>query len=94
MILIPLFKKASSRILFCKIVELNFVDEKISFEGKKFTFVPFFFVLPISFRGFSEFPFLKVIEYSLPSLKILRFNFSDKAFTTDTPTPCNPPETL
>ena len=40
--LIPLFKNANSLILFSKIVELNLIDEKISFEGKKFILVPFF----------------------------------------------------
>ena len=29
-----------------------------------------------------------------PKLKIFNSNFSDRAFTTDTPTPCRPPETL
>ena len=68
-------------------LELNFVDVKISFEGKKVIFVPFFFVLPISFSGFIESPFLNVIKCSLPSLKILSSNFSERAFTTETPTP-------
>ena len=39
---IPLFKNASSLILLSRIDELNFNDEKISFEGKKVIFVPFF----------------------------------------------------
>ena len=34
-ILIPLFKNANSLILFIRIFALNFIDEKISFEGKK-----------------------------------------------------------
>ena len=91
---IPLFKNASSLILLSKIDELNFNDEKISFEGKKVIFVPFFFVLPTIFKGFNEFPSLNFISYSFPSLKIRNSSFSDNAFTTDTPTPCNPPETL
>ena len=44
LILIPLFKKASSLIFFCKIAALNLIDEKISFEGRKFIFVPDRFV--------------------------------------------------
>ena len=71
-ILIPLFKKASSRILFCKIAELNLIDENISLEGKKVILVPFFFVLPICFSGFVELPFLKLTAYSFPSLKSKR----------------------
>ena len=92
--LIPLFKKASSLILFCKIVELNFVVVKISLDGKKVILVPVFLVLLISLKGFIEIPSLKLIKYSLPSLKILRSNFSERALTTETPTPCKPPETL
>ena len=34
------------------------------------------------------------IKYFFPSLLISNFNFSDNALTTDTPTPCKPPETL
>ena len=56
---IPLFKKANSLIRFSKIVTLNLIEEKTSFDGKKFILVPFFFVLPICFNGFKVFPFLK-----------------------------------
>ena len=63
----PLFKNASSLILFSKIDELNFIEEKISLDGKKFILVPFFFVLQIFFNGLIEFPSLKLISYSLPS---------------------------
>ena len=93
-IFIPLFKNANSLILFCKTCELNFIEENISFDGKKVIFVPLFLVLPTFFNGFDDFPFSKFIKYSNPSLKILNSSFSDKAFTTETPTPCNPPETL
>ena len=44
---IPLFKNANSLILLSKIEELKLIDEKTSFEGKKFILVPFFLVLPI-----------------------------------------------
>ena len=39
-------------------------------------------------------PSLNSIKYSFFSLNIVSVNFSDKALTTETPTPCNPPETL
>ena len=65
---IPLFKKANSLILFSKIVALNLIKEKTSFDGKKFILVPLFFVLPICFNGFNVLPFLKITEYSFPSL--------------------------
>ena len=51
-------------------------------------------ILDDGFNALKVFPFLNVIKYSFPSLKILNSNFSDKALTTETPTPCNPPDTL
>ena len=57
-IFIPLFKKANSFILLLIIDELNFVSEKISFEGKKFILVPVFLLLPITFKGDDALPFL------------------------------------
>ena len=38
----PLLRKANSLILFSKVVELNFIEENTSFEGKKFILVPLF----------------------------------------------------
>ena len=74
-ILIPLFKKASSLILFSKIEALNLIEEKISFDGRKLIFVPFFFVFPIFLSGLVELPSLKLISYSKPSLNIFNDNF-------------------
>ena len=65
---IPLLRKANSLILFSRTEVLNFVDEKICFEGKKVILVPFFLVLPTFLSGLTEFPSLKLITYSLPSL--------------------------
>ena len=56
--------------------------------------VPFLLVFPFFDKGLIAFPFANSIKYSLPSLNIVNSNFSDKAFTTETPTPCKPPETL
>ena len=94
LIAIPLLRKANSLILFSRIVVLNFTEEKICFDGRKVILVPFFLVLPIFFNGLTVFPSLNLISYSLPSLNILSYSSSDKAFTTDTPTPCKPPDTL
>ena len=91
---IPLLRKANSLILFSSIAVLNLTAEKIFFDGRKVILVPFFFVLPIFFNGLMVFPSLNLISYSLPYLKMFSFNSSDKAFTTDTPTPCKPPDTL
>ena len=39
-------------------------------------------------------PLLNSTKCSLPSLNIFKLSLDDKALTTDTPTPCNPPDTL
>ena len=49
---------------------------------------------PIILRGVLTAPFSKNILWILPSLLIINSNFSDNAFTTETPTPCKPPDTL
>ena len=56
--------------------------------------VPEFLDLFFAFKGEIASPFLNAIKYTFPSLSIVSSNFSDKAFTTDTPTPCRPPDTL
>ena len=50
-ILIPLLRNANSLNLFWSILKLNFVEEKISFDGRKFISVPFDLDFPIIFRG-------------------------------------------
>ena len=52
---IPLFKKASSLILLSKIEALNFIDEKISFDGRKLILVPLFLVLPTFLKVLLDF---------------------------------------
>ena len=73
---------------------LNFIEEKISFEGKKVIFVPLSLDFPMTFKADFVFPLLNSTKYFLPSLLISSSSFSDNAFTTETPTPCRPPETL
>ena len=76
------------------ITSSNLIDENISLDGKKVTWVPVSFALPITFNGDLAFPLLNSIKYFFPSLLISNFNFSDNALTTETPTPCKPPDTL
>ena len=73
---------------------LETIDEKISLEGRNVICVPVSFDFPISFNGFFASPLLNSTKYFFPSLLISKSNFSDRALTTETPTPCNPPETL
>jgi len=87
-----------------KMVLINGVPTKVyrnitsgllqTFDGKNVIFVPVSFDFPISFKGFFASPSLNSIKYFFPSRLISNSNFSDNAFTTETPTPCNPPETL
>ena len=83
----PLFKKASSLILFCNVDELKLVSENTSLDGKKFIRVPVLFVFPLAFNGDNAYPSLNSTRYSFLSLNIFNVNFSDKALTTETPTP-------
>ena len=82
-----MFKKANSLILLIRIFALNFVEEKISFEGKNVICVPVSLDFPKTFSGAFASPFLNSIKCFLPSLLISNCNDSDSAFTTETPTP-------
>ena len=73
---------------------LNFIEEKISLDGKKVIAVPVSLELPISFKGFFALPCENSIKYFFPFICIYNSNFSDRELTTDTPTPCKPPDTL
>ena len=66
---------------------LNFIDEKISLEGWKVIFVPVSLDFPITFNDAFASPSLNSIKCFFPSLYISSSSFSDKALTTDTPTP-------
>ena len=69
------------------IKKLNFVEEKISLDGKNLIAVPEFFDLPINFSGFLASPLLNSTKYFFPSLSINNSSFSESALTTETPTP-------
>ncbi len=62
--------------------------------GRKWISVPVFSLFPVCVSGPSGAPFVNDISYKLPFLRILILSFVDRALTTDTPTPCNPPEIL
>ena len=51
-------------------------------------------VVPITSSSFTTLPRSKRIWWTLPSRLISRASHSLSAFTTDTPTPCRPPEIL
>ena len=63
-------------------------------SGIKVTSVPFLEVAPTFLTGYDAFPRSYSCSQTLPSRKTVAFRCSDRAFTQETPTPCNPPETL
>ena len=97
-ILIPVFKNANSKPLFYDL-KSKLISLKIFVVGRNVILVPvkysllIFLDLPVTFNALLTIHF-QTQYYVLPSLLISKIKFSDKAFTTDTPTPCNPPETL
>ena len=56
--------------------------------------VPVPFVLPMISSFFVVSPRSKAMWCRLPSRSTHTSSFSERAFTTDTPTPCSPPDTL
>ena len=99
-ILIPVFKKASSLSLFSIVLKLKLISLKIFVVGRKVILVPvknwllIFSESPITFNSLLTIPFSNSILYTLPFLFIYKFRYSDNALTTETPTPCKPPDTL
>jgi hypothetical protein len=49
---------------------------------------------PVSRKGASATPSVNDISNALPARQTRSFSQVDSAFTTETPTPCRPPETL
>ncbi len=70
---------------------------KVSGDGKNVTAVPLRSPSSKSRIGSKSpmaSPCLNFMYHSLPSRRIFNSRYSDNALTTDTPTPCKPPDTL
>ncbi len=67
---------------------------KVSVAAMKWTSVPRRSVVPTTASGATGTPWRNSIWWMWPLRQILSFSHSDSALTTDTPTPCRPPETL
>src|SRR5690606_11747282 len=99
--IVSVTRKPGHRTAFARSVCLSrgtekFTDSKNCGSGQKRTVVPVL-LLPTSptTRSFeATFPFLKPMWYCLPPRLIQHSSLFDRAFTTDTPTPCKPPENL
>ena len=69
--------------------------ENVSSDAQNLTSVPFLSPAgPIFFKGLIVSPLLNSTWCSELSLHILSSSLDDNALTTETPTPCKPPETL
>ena len=91
---IPSFRYASSRSRPSRISNLNVGSSKISRSGLNVIVVPVFAAFPTFFSVSAVFPRAKAIRHACPSRRTSARSHSDSAFTTDTPTPCSPPDTL
>ena len=71
-----------------------FGESKYFGSGQKRTRVPvcFFGTVPTASSGDERSPCRKAMRNSWPSRRMLTSTFDESAFTTDTPTPCRPPE--
>ncbi len=68
---------------------------KVAGLGVKVTRVPFLpGASPATLSGASGTPSAKAMKCSLPPRQTVSSSRVESAFTTDTPTPCRPPETL
>src|SRR6185503_20105381 len=74
----------------------NLGESKYLVSGQKRTTVPVrdLGAAPTFFSGPVRSPCLKVIAYSVASRYTVTSSLLDSALTTDTPTPCRPPENL
>ena len=93
-ILRPAFRNDSSRSRWERTSKENSVSVKISVSGLKVIFVPFLRDFPVTFSGDTVSPRTKSIWCTDPSRRISAVSVSERAFTTETPTPCSPPDTL
>ena len=67
---------------------------KVDFEGTILISVPCSLVEPVDFIFDFGVPSLYVCSHTFPSLLIFNSKTSERALTTEIPTPCKPPETL
>jgi hypothetical protein len=96
----PEFRKASSRSRCSSVFRSNSICEKVSSDGMKVTLVPVSgwplarAAGPGHHQGGDRVPAGEAHLVHLAVRWILRSSQSESAFTTDTPTPWSPPETL
>ena len=96
----PGLRKASSRSRCSNVAKSNSVMVKVRVDGRNVISVPVRAppsatgASPTTFKGDSTSPSPKRTTCALPSRQMCSSSHSDRALTTETPTPCRPPETL
>ena len=91
----PEFRKASSRSRCSSVAYLYSMLVKVAGEAWNLTRVPFApFGRADDRKRLHRLAHLEAGEMLLPSRQIVSSSQSDSALTTETPTPCRPPETL
>ena len=91
----PELRNANSRRRCSRVLKSNSAMEKVLSDGRKVTSVP---VRPslsaTAASGSSGSPSAKRMKCALPPRKMRSSSHSERALTTETPTPCSPPDTL
>ncbi len=91
----PELRNASSRSRCSSVAKSNSVMVKVCFEGRNVTSVPRLSpASPVTASGATASPSRNSMACSLPSRQIVSLSQVDSALTTETPTPCRPPDTL
>jgi hypothetical protein len=90
----PRVRKAVSRSRCASVVAESSVSSKTSASGRNEMVVPVPFASPTTLISPCGTPRANSCRYTLPSRLTSATSHSESAFTTETPTPCNPPETL
>ncbi len=90
----PFVRNAVSRIRWRSVSRDQAISSKISGSGANVILVPVWSVKPAALMSASGTPRAKSWRYTFPSRSTVASSRSDSAFTTDTPTPWRPPETL
>ena len=91
----PELRNASSRRRCSSVAQSNSVMVKVCLEGRNVTSVPRRSNAgPMSASGATASPSWNSITDSRPSRQIVSLSMLDSALTTETPTPCSPPDTL
>ncbi len=91
----PELRKASSRRRCSSVAKSNSTIVKVCVDGRNVTAVPRLPpASPVTASGATASPCENSMKCSLPSRQIESLSQVDSALTTETPTPCSPPDTL